>query len=169
MVIALPKKHCRGFSLVEILVVLVILGLAVVFVTLGFQRLENDRLEKQAGQLSAWLQAISDDAVLDSAVYGVWMAEDRQTLNVGFFFDNRWWPVKKADLGVPKIEEDAHFELDQGGKWLPLETTAVDNPQPRILFLPTGMTLPERFQLRESDRTARIERNADGIFEWSIL
>ena len=166
--IALQKKHCRGFSLIEIMVVLVILGLTVVFVTLGFQRLESDRLETQAGQLSAWLQAVSDDSVLDSAVYGVWMAEDQQTLRVGFFLDNRWWLVEKAGVVPPTIEQDIHFDADLGGKWQPLATGAVADSPPQILFLPTGMTLPERFQLREGERRARIERNADGVFEWSM-
>ncbi|MCK9504720.1 MAG: prepilin-type N-terminal cleavage/methylation domain-containing protein [Porticoccaceae bacterium] len=166
--IALETKHCRGFSLIEIMVVLVILSVTVVFVTLGFQRLENDRLETQAGQLSAWLQAVSDDSVLDSAVYGVWMAEDQQTLRVGFFLDNRWWLVEKADVVPPTIEQDIHFDIDQGGKWQPLATGAVANSQPQVLFLPTGMTLPERFQLREGERRARIERNGDGVFEWSM-
>lgn len=79
-----------GFSLVEILVVLVVLGLTATFATIGFQRLENDRLEKQAGQLSAWMQSVSDNAILDSAVYGIRLASNQQDLELAYFLDNRW-------------------------------------------------------------------------------
>ena len=59
-----------GFSLLEVLVVMVILGLTATFVTVGFERLENDRLERSAGRLAEWFQALSDEAVLNGAVYG---------------------------------------------------------------------------------------------------
>jgi type II secretion system protein H len=166
-------RHDGGFTLVEILVVLVILGLSVTFLTLGFQRLEDDRLEKQAGQFSAWLQNVSDEAVLDSAVYGIWQKPEKRDLQVGYFLDNRWWPVTGDDMAAPTLEEGTSLLLKQGNNWLPLKPQ-VDAPQfkPDIVFLPTGMALPAAFQLREevqkATRSASIERDEDGLFVWAV-
>ncbi len=163
----------RGFSLVEVMVVLVILGLTVTFATLGFQRLESDRLEKQAEELSNWLQAVSDNAVLDGAVYGVWLDRDAQRLRTGYHHNNRWWEVDGETFVSPELEEDTDLLVGDGPGWRPFRVRDEGTGQrrPAMLFLPVGMTRPDRLLLRErgSDREIRIERNADGIFEWQPL
>jgi general secretion pathway protein H len=165
-----------GFSLVEILVVLVVLGLTAAFATLGFQRLENDRLEKQAGQLSAWMQGVGDNAILDGAVYGIRLSKDRQHLDVVYFMDNRWWRVAAEDMTPPSIDDETELLLKAGEKWSPLPTYTDDYASPGILLMPTGMVLPEQFRLVEksgarggkNDRIAEINLDSDGLFTWSI-
>lgn len=152
----------RGFTLVEMMVVLVILGLTATFATLGFQRLENDRLEKQAGQLGAWLQAMSDNAVLDGAVYGAWYEKADNRLHAGYFFRHRWQRLNGSEFVSPELGDDTRLLLANGG----------DNNggRPDILFLPVGTTSPERFVLQEenSGRGARIERDDNGVFVWRM-
>ena len=173
-----------GFSLVEILVVLVVLGLTATFATIGFQRLENDRLEKQAGQLSAWMQSVSDNAILDGAVYGIRLASNQQDLELAYFLDNRWWQVTDKDMSPPNVDEDTELLINVGEKWSPLPEYTDEYASPGILFLPTGMALPEQFRLVEQtgeqtgayasaqpgkgNPMAVIERDTDGRFTWSI-
>jgi len=163
----------RGFSLIEILVVMTILGATVMFVALGFQRLEDDRLEKQAGQLSAWLQLVSDDAVLDSALYGVWLGRGGAPSRVGFFFDNRWWPVNENGVRPAVLEATVAISVRMGEHWRPItdqtDRSSTSPGQPDMLFLPTGMALPDGLELRFEERTARVERDRDGMFVWSLL
>lgn len=162
----------RGFTLVEVMVVLVILGLTAVFATLGFQRLESDRLEQQAGQLSAWLQTLSDNAVLDSAVYGAWREPAGTRLGTGFYLDNRWWPVAGEEAQSPVLDPDIGLLLEEGEEWRALAADAGDDDlRPQMLFLPTGIALPDALDLvdRQSGRRARIERDANGLFTWRML
>lgn len=149
----------RGFTLVEMMVVLVILGLTATFATLGFQRLENDRLEKQAGQLGAWLQGMSDNAVLDGAVYGAWYDRAENRLRAGYFFRHRWLRLDGSGFASPALGDDTRLLLADA-----------DGDRPDILFLPVGMTSPERFELREraGGRGASIERGDEGVFTWRI-
>ncbi len=157
--------RCRGFSLVEVMVVLVILGLTVTFTILGFQRLESDRLEKQAGQISNWLQAVSDNAVLDGAVYGVWLDRGTDRLRTGYHADNRWWPVDGEAFVSPELREDTRLLLADGPRWRRFREAG--NSAARTSS-PVGMTRPDRFLLRERSGGRRIiiERDDDGIFAW---
>lgn len=154
------------------MVVLVILGLTVTFTTLGFQRLEDDQLKKQAGHLSSWLQNLSDNAVLDSAVYGAWLAADGSRLETGYFYNNRWWTVTGDDASSAALSEQVALFKESSSGWkqiLPAQENAEDR-LPAILFMPTGLSIPEKFELRDGeDRTAVIERDDNGVYTWSLL
>lgn len=165
-------KTNRGFSLVEVMVVLVILGLTITFATVGFERLESDRLEKQAGQLSSWLQGVSDNAVLDGAVYGAWLDSSGQRLQTGYFYKNRWWRVDDDVFVSPRFEEETELLLGDGSQWRPIARhSGEEAPRPEVIFMPAGMTRPQHFELRvgTDSRRARIEQDADGMFVWQIL
>lgn len=166
----MAQRNCppeRGFTLVEILVVLVILAVTAAALSFGFQRLEADRVEKQAGQLTTWLQSISDDAVLDGAIYGAWLAEGDH-LSRGYYFANRWWPVKEDDIPLPQLGEGVALLAEaDNGRYLAVPRRSREEG-PNILFLPSGITEPDSFELKADDRVATIERDEDGIFTWSI-
>jgi len=162
----------QGFTLVEVLVVLVILGLTVTFTTLGFQRLEDDRLQKQAGHLSSWLQSVSDNAVLDSAVYGAWLNPAGDRLETGYYHNNRWWKVRGDEARSERIEEGFSLWIEDGDGWRALIPSSKKKvlKEPDILFMPTGLSVPETFQLRQDhDRKALIERDENGLYTWGLL
>ena len=157
----------RGFSLVEVLVVLVILGLTATFTTLGFQRLEDDRLQKQAGHLSAWLQQLSDSAVLDGAVYGARFDAKSRRFRSEFYFDNRWWEMTGDGAASEALAGDFRLEIDEDrGR---RAGTDRQPAMPEIIFMPTGLTVPESLRLEAADRrVAVIERDPDGLYTWRI-
>jgi len=163
--------NSRGFTLVEVMVVLVILGLTATFATMGFQRLEDDRLTKQVGHLSAWLQSVSDDAVLDSVVYGVWLSRDGRRLESVFYRDYRWWPLAAEQASSEELQEGVVITLEMDQRWQQLKQVEEDEAErvPDLVFLPTGLSLPGKLRLQDGDkRIAEIERDENGLFAWSL-
>ena len=162
----------KAFTLVEILVVLVILGLAATFTTLGFQRLEDDRLTKQAGHLSGWLQQLSDSAMLDGAVYGARFDDNSRRLESSFYFNNRWWRMSGENTASEKLAGNLTLVLETDGREPDLSPPVgggVRRQVPDILFLPSGLSLPETLRLEADDgRAAVVRRDPDGLYTWSL-
>lgn len=168
----LPPTACRGFTLVEIMVVLAIIAITAASVGLGFERLQQDRLEKQASELSSWLQALSDNAVLDGAVYGAWSGDDGQRLMAGYFLEGRWWLLAEGDHESLRLQQGIAVQMEDETGWRELakqtrKGAAASEPS-RVIFQPFGTVTPGRFRVSEGEppRAATIERDDDGIFSW---
>lgn len=168
-------KNARGFTLVEVMVVLVIIAATAAMVSLGFDRLQQDRLEKQASELSSWLQALSDNAVLDSAIYGAWLSADQSRLVAGYYLDGQWWPLVDVDDQALRLQDDIIVLMEDETGWHELTVSGANtNSQeqsPQVIFQPFGSVTPERFMVSEGEpqRSARIERDSDGIFSWQLI
>jgi len=158
----------RGFTLVEVLVVMVIIAVGAGLVSLGFDRLQDDPLERQAGELSGWLQGLSDDAVLDGAVYGAWLSADGERLETGYFHAGRWWPLAVEDGQHLRLVAGVTVRLADGPGWRALVPAAPGEPSPQLIFEPQGVVTPASFALRggEPPREARLERDENGLFAW---
>jgi general secretion pathway protein H len=140
-----PVADCRaagqrGFTLLEVMVVLVIVSVILTFVTLtagGDQRAEQ--LQRETRRLAALLEMASEEAVLSS-----------------------------QQLAVRFSEEGYEFLVLQGGKWLPLSEDPVlrprtlpegieldleleDNPPPSLVS--EDSDLPQVFLLSSGEMT----------------
>src|SRR5688572_13831730 len=66
----------RGFTLLELLVVVAIIGLLVQAVTLSMSALGNDReLEQEAGRLGSLIDLLNEEALMQSRDYGIMFTE----------------------------------------------------------------------------------------------
>lgn len=148
--------------------VMVIIAVGAGLVSLGFDRLQDDPLERQASELSGWLQGLSDDAVLDGAVYGAWLSADGERLETGYFHGGRWWPLAAEDGQHLRLVRDVTVHLADGPGWQALVPAAPGDLRPQWIFEPQGAVTPESIVLRggEPPREARVERDEDGLFAW---
>ncbi|WP_104400186.1 type II secretion system minor pseudopilin GspH [Vibrio penaeicida] len=67
----------RGFTLIEIMLVLVLLSLSAVAVITTLPSSSDDRLEEHAQRFSQRLQLLNEDAMLNGKDLGVWFDEDK--------------------------------------------------------------------------------------------
>lgn len=168
-------KIARGFTLVEVMVVMVIIAATAAMVSLGFDRLQQDRLEKQASELSSWLQSLSDNAVLDGAIYGAWLSADQAQLVAGYYLDGQWWPLADKEDAVLSLQQGVAVLMEDETGWrewtVAARNRALSDQPLRVIFQPFGTVTPGRFMVSEGEpqRSARIERDDDGIFSWQLV
>lgn len=135
-----------GFTLVELMVVMAIVGLAVAGVTLALPN-DHDRLRHEAEALAARLVAARDLAVIGNGEVRVRIAE------AGYRFERRarsgWQPANGRALAPRTLPAGVTLAADSGGA-------------PTLAFDATGLAAPARLVLRRGEAQAEITVDAAG-------
>lgn len=140
---ALPsRRHGHGFTLLEMVVVLALIG-----VILGFARLSlgdggaGARLEQDARTLAAALRLAQEEAVLDGRELGLCLAAE------GYQFrrlvDRRWQPLVDAQvLRARRLGGERHLSLRIDGQAVALPDRLGQVDRPQVFLLSTGEATP---------------------------
>jgi general secretion pathway protein H len=137
----------RGFTLIEVMVVVIIIGVLINFVTISFGRNSpQDQLKTEADRLSSLIGLASEEALLRSMLIGVDIGEEEY----GFMRleEGNWIPI-----------DDNLFrtrELPEGMRLLSIASTQQigedeEEDLPEIILLNSGEMTPFELKL-SSDR-----------------
>ena len=143
---ARSRVHALGFTLVELLVVLTLIGLMSAAVILAMPD-PRGTLAAEAERFAARSAAARDKAIVDAAAMSV------RVTAAGYGFDRRdgseWRPLD----GKPFVEQ----AWKQG-----TQATIAGEGAMRIVFDPTGIAEPARVTLVRDDETMAVTIGADG-------
>ncbi len=163
-------SHGSGFTLIEVLVVIVIIGIISAVVLLGLGNLGDDRdLQTEARRITSLIEMASDEATLQGRDFGL------ELLQTGYRFveheplTGRWSEVVGDDLmRLRQLAQDTEFELFLEDRHVLLDIDAADSARnddtdgndlsqdylPHILILSSGDITPFRLEIvRNTDRT----------------
>jgi general secretion pathway protein H len=164
-------RAARGFTLVELLVVLVILGALTGMAVLGSGMAASParQLHDEAERLAGLLRVLLDEAVLDNREYGVRF--ERQSYQVLRYEPQRGqWQALEDDARVHGLLDwvELSIELDEQALTLPSRTGkgAAKTPVPQLLILSSGELSPFRLRLSGRERGApALLISSDGFGE----
>ena len=165
----LRSTHDRGFTLIEILVVMIIVGLlaaiAVFTMAGGSQQRE---LESETRELFLLMQTASEQAVLNNLEMGLMLQDDGYQF-VAFQETSGEWKASGERIfrkrPLPEwLEIVAYVEADA-----PRLASSEDQPLPEVVFFSSGETTPFEFELTAGNQTdSRHVLASDGLspLEW---
>ncbi|MFQ5546857.1 MAG: type II secretion system minor pseudopilin GspH [Woeseia sp.] len=171
-----------GFTLIEVLVVVVIIGIISAVVVIGLGNVGDDRdLRHEARRLTTLIETASDEAALQGRDFGL------EILQTGYRFveydalTDQWSEISGDDIMRPRsLAEDTEFELFLEDRRVLLDIDAADIPReddegdaqagylPHVLILSSGDMTPFDLELLRSTDRARVSLSVSADGEVSL-
>lgn len=159
------RSRSRGFTLIEILVVIIILGLlaSVAVFSLGGST-QRRELDQHARDLLLVLQVAGERAILDNAEIGVGIADNRVSFMRYTPAEQAWSLLNERPFRERTWASDFAIELEteDDPPRMPTSEDAVERPD--LVFFSSGETTPFRVTMSletDPDRAYHIE--TDGL------
>ena len=140
----------RGFTLLELMAVLVIIGIILTFVTLtagGDKRAEQ--MGREVQRLAALIEMASDEAVMRSEQFAIRFGEDEYEFMI--LRDNEWFTVTEDPVLRPRSLPqgvELRLELEENH---PEQMTSEDAELPQVFLLSSGEMTPFILTLTASE------------------
>jgi general secretion pathway protein H len=148
-----PITKESGFTLVEILTVLVIIGLMSSVVILSMPQPKSD-LDKQAALLAGQLNALAQDGLISGSVTAAGFSEDGYAL---YAFENSEWTERASG----EWAESYRMTLERASVKLDLPKKA----DPIMIFEPSGLSTAFEFTLSDRETKYALTTSGDGRIE----
>ncbi|MEM7469349.1 MAG: prepilin-type N-terminal cleavage/methylation domain-containing protein [Pseudomonadota bacterium] len=146
--LALSKQ--RGFTLLEIIVVVVIVSVIVSFATLSVGGIStNDRVERTARKIQRAVELGAEEAFLVGHPIGMLISHDAYEYQI--YKQGRWENHSRGQLIAP-----ATFKSGIVVEVLEQDLGAQNDTQPNMVFLPDGERLLQTVLLSDVDSDAEL-------------
>lgn len=138
----MSKLYPKGFTLLELLVVLVIIGITASITVFNIGNFRSDTLETEAARLQALIRQFSNRALVEGQEIGIFFSTDNNVLQYLFFqyqHEDQSWKELTGDTSAKArfLPDWVQLELIVDG-----ENVAVgeftDAKSPQLLFLSSG-------------------------------
>lgn len=153
-----PEHRARGFTLLEVLVVVVIMAIVAGLAVMAVQDDPEARIRTEAERFSALLRLASQEAVLQSRELAIEL--NRSGYHFLVFGDDGWRPADDDVLRPRTLPEDVRLVASLEGAPAPLEPPSHEGRSrqrtpPRVYLLSGGEVTPFEATF-EHDRRVHI-------------
>jgi type II secretion system protein H len=146
----------NGFTLIEILVVIAVLGIATVLATANLFQTDEEKLQQEAEKILTTLQVARDESAFGGRVIAATVTPGEMTFLERDFADpDRWRPSPIGPLSTRKLPEAFQLQLSVGAG-------GEDTRDAHITFLPIGVAAPFALTLRSPAGSRKISGDAIG-------
>ena len=168
------SKLNAGFSLLELLVVIVIIGIAVSFATLAFGDNQADRMSHKSQQLGALIDLAKEQAIFSSQELGLLFTKDSYSfykMESAVGKDKKEvtvWRAIENDRILTKrtLPDGLEYELLLEGVQVAFAASKLKEITPHVFILSDGSISPFELKLTDkSDHTFTMVMAENGKYE----
>lgn len=158
-------RHSGGFTLLEVMVVIVIIGIIFGFATLSVNSVGNRESEEEAKRIVALLKLAADESVINSVDYALTLLRSKYEFAT-VAADGQLTPLPPEEqiLKARELPDGTRFELILNGEEVFLREEAQEGEPPvAIWVLSSGELTPFTLDIKNSeDEIFRIEGDFAG-------
>ncbi len=150
---SIKKPHSNGFTLLEIMVVIVIIGIVLTFASLSIGRSTDRVVQEESQRLARLITLAAQEAVLQSRELALQFTPGGYEFVV--FDKDQWRRITDDDtLRARRLPEGVRLDINVEGEAVALGKIDAEKPasQPRIYLLSSGEITP--FQLTLQDKAS---------------
>lgn len=157
-----PARAARGFTLIEILVVVLIIGIIITFAALS---LGNRALDSQLDNEGERLHQLFALAVEDAEVQGLEIGWRYTADGYEFLVLNNgsWEPFGAGPLRQRPLPGPMYIDLSVEGRTVPPASSGDKNSGPQVLLLSSGDASPFRLDLHAHGYQPYIRVEGDAL------
>lgn len=155
-----PARQSRGFTLLEVLVVILMVGLLASTLTLAQSDHGPQHAKREAERLRSLLVLLREDAMLERQELGVRIEPDGYSVH-RLDADGRWIPA--SDYRPQQLPDSLRLHLELGEQ-APGLGAPVPRPGPQLLVLSSDELTPFSLQIELRSRPV-LELSSDGLEE----
>ncbi|HEX5056051.1 MAG TPA: type II secretion system minor pseudopilin GspH [Gammaproteobacteria bacterium] len=159
------RPRNRGFTLFEILVALLIIGLIVGVATLAIHNPAPDKLREETRRLEAIISLAQEEAILQSHDFGLsfW----QQGYSFQEYFEGKWRKVERDRiLRTYQLPQGMRLQLTLEG--IDVVMSPVEPEKPQVFILSSGEMSPFKLRLKFLDMPlffTELKADALGVLE----
>jgi general secretion pathway protein H len=157
------RRNQAGFSLLELLIVVAIIGLLAGAITLSIGALGNDReLEEETNRLRSFIDLLHEESLMQTRDYGVMFTATGYRFYV-YDYQQLIWVEPQTDrlLRQHALRPQLSLSLVLDGRDVPLEREFddqdIENPEPQIMLLSSGEVTPFTIEMAREGIDGRFE------------
>jgi general secretion pathway protein H len=150
-----------GFSLLEVLVVLVIISIILTFMPMSFDT-DSEKLVNEGERLVALMKLASEEAIMNSREYRVVFTANKYSFEK--LGDGEWAEFADGVFRGRELPDDFRFDLTLGNEPVKLVVDNEDDPkkQAAILFLSSGEITPFEVVVKSDSGKKIVVNNQSG-------
>lgn len=154
--------HTRGFTLLELLIVVTIIGLLAGVAVLSVGVLGADRdMERELQRLSSLTELVREEGLMQGRDYGLMLSRSGYRFYLFDYSQQAWLlPADDRLLRPRTLPEGLELSLDMEGREIVLRPDAgiefEETPQPQIVLMSSGEVTPFRITLERQFTPGRM-------------